>query len=273
MLNKFLFFVVILPGLLLAQSSIIFQPSIYYTRGEYSNQENSNIISTYLNVNYNYQYFLVAGYDFIDLKNTNWNYNQSNLVGSFIYWKQDFRFKLSALNLRGEYSDKSMIKPLIDKGNLVSPEFLLGVYPYFYGLGYVYFNQNGSNGIGSHQVYFRSDYYPHYKLLISVISSGIYLTSKEKFLSVEASTYYTPFYYLTIKAGFTIGSRKYYFNPDLLILFNQNQTQLSNYSFQIYYNFYKQLLGILTYQRSNFTNFNINYFSIGIKKDFYLGDL
>jgi len=265
LLNKFLAFILITQSFIIGQSSWTIQPSVFFTRGEYSSQVNSNIFSTYLSLAYRSKFFFTLGYEFIKVEDPFWNYHQSNLLGNLIYWRPDLRLKLSVLKVNGDYSDQSNTKPILEKGLLFSPELLLGSYPFYYGLGYVNFNQTKSIKTSSHQIYFRNDYYPHYKFLISSILSGIYFTDKQKYLALEVITYYTPIYYLTLKTSFTIGSRKNYFNPDLLIFFNHYQTQFSNYSLQVYYNFYKKITGIFTYQRSNFTDFSINYFSLGLK--------
>jgi hypothetical protein len=214
--------------------------------------------------------YLVLGFDNIYLKNDLWNYDQNNLAVGFHYWISDIhtKMKLDYLRIKGKFKvnylpDNS--NPLVDNGFVVSPEILYGVYPGYYGVGYIYFSQKGSQGINSNQVYIRLDYYPHYKFLISLIPSVHYLSDHSKYISLQSSFTYYPFYQLSVNSTFSLGARKFYYHPDLMVLYNQLETQKANYSFRLDYNFYKNLNLSLVYQKSKFSTYSIDYFVIGLK--------
>lgn len=256
---------------LYSQSSFFIQPSAYFTYGKYSDKTISNQYSLYLGGSFGQTNFLVAGYDRITLNNELWNYIQNNYSFGAHYWMIDWKLKmkLDFLSIKGQYKDDYLIKPLTDNSYLISPELIYGIYPIYYGIGYSFFSQKGNNKINASQLYLRTDYYPNYKILISLIPSLHFVSDKTKYLSLQTSITYFPIYELSINSTFTFGSRKFYYNPDLMILFNQLETQKGNYSLRVNYNFYKNLVGSLIYQKSKFTNYEIDYFVIGLRAPFY----
>lgn len=270
MLNK-IFFPVLFIFTSVYSQSILIQPSTFFTYGNYSDKTISRQYSFFLGGSIGQSNFLVAGYDIIQLKNELWRYEQTNLALGIHYWITDWRLKLKTdfLLIKGKYTDDFNNKRLIDNGFLISPEMVYGVYPLHYGLGASYFLENGNYKTNSSQLYLRMDYYPHYKFLITLIPSFHLISDNSKYLSFQTMLTYFPFYELSINSTFTIGARKFYYNPDLMVLFNQLETQLSNYSFRINYNFYKNLVASLIYQKSKFSSYKIDYFVIGIRSSIY----
>ncbi|MCX8056797.1 MAG: hypothetical protein N3F03_04210 [Ignavibacteria bacterium] len=258
-----------------SQINLHFQPSAYFTYGSYSNKTISTQYSLFTSLSPNQIDYFVFGYDGINLKHDFWKYNQNNLSVGLHYWIPDLnlKLKLDYVYLKGKYSDDLTTQPLIDNASLISPEIIYGYYPSFYGIGYARFNQKGNNKIQSNQFYVRLGYYPHYKLLISLLPS-FHLTenlssNQSKYLSLQTAIFYSPIYELSIGTTFTIGSRKFFYNPDLMVLYNQLETQTGNYSIQLNYNFFKNFVASLNYQKSRFAGYEIDYFVIGIKSSFY----
>lgn len=275
MLNKFYFLFLFSISSLLAQKNYYLLPSVFYTYGNYSVQTKSQQYSFYSTFSWNSYDYLVFGYDRIDISNNskslNWIYKQNNFSGGLHYWinNLDLKFKLDFIKIDGFYKDNFISKQLIDNGYLLSPEILTGIYPVYYGAGYSFFQQNGNNKIRAHQIYTRIDYYPDYKVLIDGILSSHLISDGRKQASVQLSLYYFPVYEFSIKGSFTIGARSIFYNPDLMVLYNQIETQTSNYSVQVNYNFYKNFVAAIQYQRANFSSYQINYFVLGIKSTFY----
>ena len=201
----------------------------------------------------------------------NWNFEQNNFSGGFHYWINDLtmKCKLDFIKIDGNYSDNFIPQQLIDNGYLISPEILMGIYPFYYGVGYSLFQQSGNNKIEAHQIYARADYYPDYKLLLDAIFSSHLISDGRKQASLQLSIYYFPIYEISIKGSFTAGARSIFYNPDLMVLYNQLETQTSNYSVQVNYNFYKNFVAVIQYQRANFSSYQINYFVFGIKSTLY----
>lgn len=271
MLNKIFTTVLLTVSLAFSQSNYLIQPSGYFTYGKYSDKTISNQYSIFLGGSFGYNNYFVVGYDNIKVSNDVWKYDQENYSFGFHYWILDLKTKLKFdfVSIKGKYSDNTTNRPLSDNGTLISPEVSFGVYPFYYGIGYSAFSQKGLNKINSSQIYLRADYYPHHKFLITLIPSFHLISDNSKYLSLQTSITYFPIYELSLNSTFSVGARKFYYNPDLMVLFNQIDTQTGNYSFRVNYNFYKNFVASLIYQKSKFTNYEIDYFVIGLKAPFY----
>lgn len=274
LLSKCIFIFLLLFSSLFSQSKGFFQPSAYFTYGKYSDKTNFTQFSFFASSGWNNYDFIVLGYDRIELinnsKNKKLNYQQNNFAGGIHYLLRDnnIKLKFDYQWIDGSYKSNTVNKPVISSGYLVSPELIAGVYPFHYGTGYAYFNEKGGTNLVSNQIYFRTDFYPHYKFLINTILSAHLISDNRKQTSLQITAYYFPFYELALRGSFTVGSRSIFYNPDLMVLNNQHETQISNYSVQLSYNFYKNFTGILQYQNSKFSSYQVDYFVFGIKSHF-----
>lgn len=275
MLNKITLYILLSVSFLFSQSKFFFQPSAYFTYGNYSEKSNSQQYSIYSLFSWNNYDYIVLGYDRIEISNNSniygWNYKQNNFSGGIHYWfsDQNLKLKVDFLKIAGRYKDNFINNSLLDNGYLISPEFISGVYPFYYGAGFCYFEQKGNNKLNAKQLYLRTDYYPYYKVLLNSIVSSHFISDGRKEASLQLSIFYFPVYELSLKGCFSIGARSIYYNPDLMVLYNQLETQTSNYSFQVNYNFYKNLVASIQYQRANFSKYQIDYFILGIKSALY----
>lgn len=250
-----------------AQSKFVIIPSGYFTYGNYSDKTKSNQFSLFLSTSSNSIDYFVLGYEDISLKNDLWNYSQKNYSAGIHYWFLDYKlkFKIDGVILDSDYKDNSLSIPDYLSGVLISPEIVKGIYPFYFGGGYAVFNQSKNQKFTSHQVYLRTDYYPHYKFLINTLASLNFSSDGNELVSLQTTLSYFYNYELTFSSSFMIGSRKYFYNPDLMVFFNQLETQTSNYTARVDYNFYKNFIMTFVYQHSTFLNYSINYFVFGIK--------
>ncbi len=269
MLNKIIFLVLLIINFYAYPQSFLIRPSAYFTYGAYSDKTTSMQYSLFLGGSIGQNNLIVIGYDNIKINNDLWKFGQNNYSIGIHYWINGLKFKLDFLSLTGEFKDDLVNNPLVDNGTLISPEISFGVYPFYYGIGSSYFSQRGNNKINSIQVYLRTDYYPHYKFLINLIPTFQLISDKSKYLSLQTSITYFHSYELSFNSTFTIGARKLFYNPDLMVLFNQLETQKSNYSFRVNYNIYKNFVASLIYQKTKFTNYDINYFVFGLSTPIY----
>lgn len=267
MLSRILIFLLLLVSFIFSQSKFSILPSSYFTLGEYSDKSKSNQFSFYLSGSPNSLDYFVFGFDNVSIKNDLWNYQQRNYSAGIHYWLLDYKlkFKIDGMIVDGNYKDDLYSIPDFTSGLLISPELINGVYPFYYGLGYAFFNQTKNQKLTSHQVYLRSDYFPHYKFYINTIASLSFFSKRQRYLSLQTTISYFYNYELTFSSSFTIGSRRIFYYPDLMVLFNQLETQTSNYSARVDYNFYKNFFATIVYQHSKFSSYSINYFVFGIK--------
>ncbi len=272
MLNKILTFLLIISIIGYSQSKLSLQPSGYFTYGNYSDGTSANQYTFFLSVTPNNLDYLVTGIEHIDLSNDLWNYSQNNFALGLHYWltNHNLKIKTDLMFIDGKYKSSDNTFKYGDNGYLISPEILSGVYPFYYGFGYAFFSQSGGNKINSNQFYLNLYYYPTYKFLINLIPSFHLISKNENYTSLNSSLTYFYSYKLWFNASFALGSKKFFYHPDLMVFFNQLETQKGNFSFRANYNFYKNLVASFVYQKSKFVTFEIDYFVFGISSKFSL---
>ena len=74
-------------------------------------------------------------------------------------------------------------------------------------------------------------------------------------------------YTLSLKLYGFGGERAYYYDEDLLTMFNQNETQKNLVSLRVEYDIVKELTLIGNYQYTEFQNYIIRYYVGGLKFD------
>ncbi len=248
-----------------AQSTITLRPSVYYTRGNYSNEDNSNSIAGYLSGTWNNLDYVIFAYDKLKIKGNEWEYSQSNLIAGLIYNISNYYLKFNYLKIDGNYNENVNSYNYADSSNVVNIDFVKGDYPYYYGAGYTYFNQKGQSNIISHQANFRFEFIPHYKILLGIRATASFSTNESSMISLAGKINYQPFSILLIKTNLMLGKRMFFLDPDLLVIFNQALEQRLLAGIQLEYKLFQSLSLVGSFQHTRFETYNINYFIGGVK--------
>lgn len=255
---------------LLKADSLFVSPSFYYTNGNYNNKSVSNAYSFFSSLQLTEKVFLINEYEELGIDNPAYSYNQHTfLAGTYaVYFP--WYLKLNYAHLMGDYKGKSDKSKYSDLTNIYNADASI-FYEWFYlGAVVTYLHQSGYKEQSTGQVTLRIE---------RVISDEIYLSLKpnystlldgRKLWSVAMKAHYLITPSLLMKAGGFLGERAYYFDSDLLTIFNQEYTQKNQVFGQAEYSFTPAFKTILSYQHTTFSDFSINYFVAGIKYWFYL---
>lgn len=245
--------------------SLFVSPSFYHTYGSYNNKAISRAYSFYNTLQLTEKIFLINEYEQLKIEDLFFSYKQQTFVaGSYaVYFP--WYFKLNYAHLKGDYEDKSVIYKYSDYTNIYNADACF-FYNWFYlGGAITYFHETGCSKQSTGQFTLRIE---------KVISPEIYLSLKpnysalldgRKLWSVAFKVHYLFTPSLLLKAGGFLGERAYYFDSDLLAVFNQEFTQYNQIFAQAEYNLVPSLKTVLSYQYTTFSKFRINYFVAGIK--------
>jgi len=247
-----------------AQSSFTIKPSFFYTNGNYSNSDHSNSFAGYLSGTWNNVDHIILAFDDLTITGNGWDYSQNNFVAGIIYNIGSYYLKINYLKIIGNYSEGTNTFNT-DNSNVANLDVVKGNYPFYYGLGYSYFNQSGQPNINSHQVNLRFEYIPHYKVLLGLVGTATITSDKRKLFAIAAKINYQPFYDLLLKTNFMIGERALFMDPDLLIIFNQSLSQNLLAGIQLEYAISRNVKFVGSFQHTEFKSYQINYL-IGVLK-------
>lgn len=260
-----LFVVCLFVSIPFAQPGPKIHPSVYYTYGDYSDRTRSNSISGYVPFTWNGFDYITLGYDKLSFNNPELKYRQQLFLaaGSFNFYP--FYLKVGYLHINGGLDFKPFPSEYSDFLNLYGAEVLYNINLLYLGISFDY-----SNLIGFHELVIK-----HYSASLlwiinqkfSVELKPLYtsITDGRKLYASSLAVNYSPTKSLTLKLYGFAGERAYYYDEDLLTMFNQNETQKNLVSFRIEYDVVKELTLIGNYQYTEFQNYIIHYFVGGIK--------
>jgi hypothetical protein len=247
--------------------SIYFSPSVYYTRGDYSNNNSSEGIAGYVSLG-NYKYRLLLSYDHLNIDKDGSLYRQNYFNVGGILGFTNFYLKLNYGNVSGSFHPQTPELPFNDKNNLFSTDLFYTDFYSFIGGSYSYQKMEGYVGREINQVMLRFEHIPHWRVLMSVKPVYTKVSDGRSLFGVNGRLHYLPIDQLLIKLHGFIGERAYFFDPDLLILFNQDETQKYLAAIQLEYFLSYNLNFIVGMQHTSFGNYSINYYLAGIRTNF-----
>jgi hypothetical protein len=117
----------------------------------------------------------------------------------------------------------------------------------------------------AHQLNLKVEYIIHPKVFLSIKPNLSKIEDGRNLFSAAFKIHYLPIHELLLKAGGFTGERAYYFDPDLLTIFNQNDTQkLQLFGTVEYFPSYLLKLAV-SFQHTKFAGYSINYYTAGVK--------
>jgi hypothetical protein len=252
------------------EETFYLSPSVFYTNGNYSENVSSSSISFYNSLELFRELYLINHYDYLTISGSDYDYlQQSFLIGGLIdlfpYW-----VKFNYAHYKGDYDYLPYEYSYNDYTNLYNLDFIYYVDWYYFGMSYTSHNQIGFDNTRSHQLTLRLEKILSDEFFISLKPCFTSLDNGRFLFSSSAKLHYAPLYNLVIKAGGFAGERKFYFDSDLLTIFNQNSIQKYQIVGQIEYSptfFIKLTAG---YQHNKFADFNVDYLYAGIKGIFQI---
>jgi hypothetical protein len=248
-----------------AQPGPKIHPSVYYTYGDYSNKTRSNSISGYVPFTWNGFDYITLGYDNLNINNTDWKYHQQLFLaaGSFNFYP--FYLKFGYLHIKGDFDFKPFPFEYSDFLNLYAAEVLYNINLLYLGISFDYSNLIGYQALVIKHYGASLNWIVNPKFSLELKPLYTSITDGRKLYAASLALNYSPTKSLTLKLYGFAGERAYYYDEDLLTMFNQNETQKNLVSFRVEYDIIKELILIGNYQYTEFQNYIIRYYVAGIK--------
>ena len=275
----FIFLVFIVVVKLNAQIKVtLFSPSAFYTYSNYSDGGTANSVSGFTTVGLNYNIFLTAGYDRLLINHpasspqsyNGWKYDQQML--SLGGTKNIYPFYLGIFYSRitGKYNSKPAGFDYTDYLNVFDVNLLYNSNLYFFGLSgnYItldgFFNLNIKHYSAVVKRLFGANILFSAAFIQSIISDGRNLSSVKIDLNYKISNSFS------VHGSSAFGERAYFYDDQILTIFNQNETQKLDLSLGAKYFITLNFSFIINYSFTEFASslqseaYNVSYFAAGI---------
>ncbi len=270
---KLLFFLLLISSLAFSQddeATFYLSPSFFYTNGNYSTGVKSNSLAFYNTLQLFNKFFLINHYENLKIDSKDYDYTQQTFLAGGIVDLFPYYLKLNYAHYKGDYNYKPSEFSYNDFTNLYNFECLYYVDWYYLGAAYSHLNQIGFANSTSHQVTLRLEKILSTEFFVSLKPSFTRLDDKKNLFSISLKLHYAPIVDLVFKMGGFAGERAFYFDSDLLTIFNQNSIQKYQAFGKIEYSPIYLIKLTAGYQHNNFSDFNVNYLYAGIKGNFQM---
>jgi hypothetical protein len=245
-----------------------FFPSAYYTSGTYSGGARSDSYSGYASLSFQRYEYLVAGYDKMLIESSTWTYDQHLFVVGGQKNLYPFSLKLNYGGLKGTFNLPSARYSYDDHIDILNGGLLYNVDLFFFGPAYTYVNVRGYKTLQCHQVGLQAEWVIDPAFSVSLAPLYTTLTDGRSLVSATAGMTYCPVEPLVLQVSGVWGKRAYYFNPDLLTVFNQDETQENLWSLRAEYTVGGIVTLLGSYQSTAFAGYTVKYLALGVRGRF-----
>ncbi|MCP5061617.1 MAG: hypothetical protein GY936_04030 [Ignavibacteriae bacterium] len=242
-------------------------PGLYYTKGSYSNDNSSNSFSGYFSLQINQNNYLTFGYDNLKITNPAWEYAQDFFVIGGMKNFYPFYLKANLGYIKGNLNENDFTI-YSDKINIYNLSILYNWNHFYFGGGATYQILSGLNEINTLHSELKIVLAPSKKFSFKLSPAITSASDDRELYSIGGELFYQPFNFFNFSVSGFVGERAFYFNPDNLTIYNQYETQKSSASltFRALTNMPLNLIG--SFQYTDFSDYQINYISVGLKYRF-----
>ena len=247
-----------------------FTASAYYTMGDYSTNNSSESFSFYGIIDIKRLDRIVLGYDnlTIDIPDSNWIYEQNFFVVSGMKNLYPFYLKFDYAYATGQYAEKyrgrKFYGSITDGTHIINGSLLYNLDLFFLGVGGTYSTSTGYYDLNTTYLEGKVTWHPSNFFNITLMPAYTTTNDDRSGFSLGAELFYSPAAFVNFSLrGFT-GDRVTYYNSDYQTLYNQIDTQASAYSIIMKLLADKPFNIVAAYQSRDFTNYTINYFTVGL---------
>jgi hypothetical protein len=239
---------------------------VFGTYGAYSNGRRSRDGSLYGSLLIRNKTAIWLDYDYLDVSHAQWTYHQDMGSVAASTYLQPLRLRAGYSRIEGRFSSRLVHYFYSDHADIGNAEVLFVRYPCTVGIGGTYFSGRGYLRQRAQQLTAHFDrpitralglwLYPNYtwtldgRRLYSVMAKAVLQPPRSRLL---------------FRAGGMLGKRAYYFDNELLTVFNQNETQRELEFGQVEWSVKDWLHLTGEYIRTDFSDYSINYYVIGIR--------
>ncbi|OGU74791.1 MAG: hypothetical protein A2V93_00850 [Ignavibacteria bacterium RBG_16_34_14] len=250
--------------------STLVGPSFYYTYGDYNFGSESQSFAFYNTLQLSNNLYLINHYENLSIHNKNWDYLQQAFLVGVIAEALPFYFKFTYSHYKGDFTFLPLPFEAADFTNLYSLDVIYYIDDFYFGASYTHLNQIGYKKQIADQFTFRLDKILSYDFFISIKPSYTKLYDGRNLFSAALRIHYLISPEILLKVGGFAGERAYYFDTDLLTIFNQDDTQKYQLFVQTDLSPKEDFKFILAYQHTKFTSFKIDYYIAGVRAALFL---
>lgn len=248
-----------------AQINNSFHPSVYYTFGDYSNNTRSNSIAVYGKIDLKLNDYIAAGYDRLNIDNSEWYYDQNFFTIGGQKNLYPFYLKLNYALVDGTFDSKLFEYSYDDEIHLVNGSISYNIDYYRFGLRATYQSLVGFLSLNTTHSEIEIQWNPSRNFVLSFTPGYTYTTDDRSLYSVGGEIFYSPSKFMNLSLVGFLGQRVMYYNPDYMTFYSQYETQKSSGAAVIRLFTDKPVNLIFSGQYTDFTDYLIRYYSAGIK--------
>lgn len=245
-----------------------FTPAIYYTYGSYSNDAVSNSVSFYGTFQINRLDYLTIGFDVLNIDHPEWYYDQTFFVIGGLKNLYPFYLKLNYGYVGGKFDYKPELYRYKDKINILNGSLLYNWNFFYIGGGATFEWMTGLQKLNVQFYEVKFIWMPSTALSFSFMPGYTNTSDGISEISLGSEIFYAPFKFMNLSLEGFVGKRVLYFNPEYMIIYNQPETQKNSYSIITRFLVNTPFNIIAIYQSRDFTDYTINYFTVGLKYRF-----
>jgi hypothetical protein len=212
------------------------RPGAFATFGDYTNGGTSREFSGFVTYAVNNRQYFTVGYSDESISFPESKYHQQMPVGGVLLSRLPFSVKVYYAHIVGNYTYKPFRGfDYDDRADVVSGEVAFTRYPFTFGVAYAHFTGNGlsyaDNFMGkapkqnADQLTGRISVALSPRWTVIARPNVVRVKDGRNLTSLAMKLVYLPHRRWTATGGGFIGERAYYFDNDLLTIFNQNDTQ------------------------------------------------
>lgn len=268
---KIIVLLIFLSSYILAQESFtIVSVSTFYTKGKYSNKISSESKALYGSINFNSDLILSSSFDLISLNYRDWDYKQKSISLSGIVRISDFFLKVAGIKIKGEFIDNLFGQTYNYQDEVLSIASEI-IYKYnwnYFGISYNYLNSpKGFDTTKASNLSLRYETFLDYYNFISIRQNFYFENNSKKLFSISSKFTHWFSSDFVANINLAVGNRKYYFDNDLLTIYNQYEVQKIVIGAGIDYSIIDEITVSGGYHHTKFENFSVNYFFLGLRSN------
>jgi hypothetical protein len=238
----------------------------FATSADYSSGRHSEEYSLYPTLAFNNRQFLTFGYDAIGINHPDWRYRQDMALVAASVNLQPWRVRGCYSRIEGKFWLRHFDYHYLDHADLASGEFLYSYAPLTFGLEYSHFSGRGYLRQQAQQYTLRAERIVSQFLSVSLRPNYSWTLDGRRLYSAYAKATIQPRASRWLfRAGGFLGERAYYFDNDLLLIYNQNETQRSLVFAQADWRVTNGFWLSAEFAHSEFRGYSINYLVAGLR--------
>ncbi len=256
-------------------------PGVFYTHGKYSDSRYSHDLAAYGTVGVRSRHFLTLVYDNIFIEHDEFTFRQEMGIAALLLSRQPWAVKFDYGQIVGRFRLKNPVERLRDESQIYSAELLYWRPTFTLGVSVSSIpvtimirddDRNPSDPGGfSHdaqQTTLRGEVVLHPQWRAILRPSHTWDKDGRRLYSTTAQLNYQPTQRLLLKISLLLGERAYYFDNDLLTIYNQNETQRELLSAKAEYELGEHAALVGEYINTRFDGYSITYTVLGLKTRF-----